>query len=240
MSDEAHKLALHNGHVEAGATMVVRDGWWLPETYGDVDAEVAAVRAKVGVFDRSHLGRIRIQGDGALDLLEQVCTADVARQEDDTALLTDIRDEAGGVIDTGFLLRLEPFWVFTSNAAAREAVVERFSSPADSLGAKVDDQTFKTSMLTVAGPGAPELLDAFLPEKVSALPRRAARMGMMMIARYIAMRTGSTGLWSLEVMVPNMLVGEAWRHITQKASGYGLPLIGTAAQDILQAQARLA
>ena len=94
-------------------------------------------------------------------------------------------------------------------------------------------------MITVAGPEVAELLDPLLPEKVSPLPRGEARMGSMMIARYIAMRTGSTGQWSVEAAVPNTLVTQAWRFITEKADP-PLPPIGVAARDILRKEAGLA
>ena len=113
------RLALHDAHVAAGAEMAERDGWLAPIHYGDAEAEAGALTARAGVFDSSHLGRIRVAGDGALDLLERACTADAATQEDDTALLTAICDEAGVIIDVCFVVRLAKFWVLTTNAAAR-------------------------------------------------------------------------------------------------------------------------
>lgn len=234
MADDMHKTSLYDAHVAGGATMIEHDGWLVPEHYGDVDAEVDAALSRAAVFDSSQLGRIRIRGDGALELLETHCTADVAHQEDNTALLTDIRDSAGETIDTGFLIRLETFWVFTSTPAGREGVLATLSESAAGLGAKVDDQTFKTSMITVVGPQAAGILDAFLPVKASSLPRGAVKQGSLMLARYIAARTGAIGLWSLEVTVPNMLVGQAWRYITKKAGDNSLLPIGQAAVDILR------
>ena len=235
MADDMHTTTLHDTHLAAGATMIDRDGWSLVHNYGDVDPEVDAARSRAAVFDSSHLGRIRVRGDGALELLEAHCSADVAHQEDDTALLTDIRNATGETIDTGFLIRLETFWVFTSSAAGREGVLAALSETADGLGAKVDDQTFKTNMITVVGPQAADILDAFLPVKASSLPRGAVKQGSLMLARYIASRTGSTPLWSLEVTLPNMLVGQAWKFITKKAGDNALLPIGQAAVDILRA-----
>ena len=236
MADDLHTTSLHDTHVAAGATMIHRDGWELVQDYGDVVSEVAAARSRAAVFDSSHLGRIRIRGDGALELLEGHCSADVAHQEDDTAVRTDIRNTAGETIDMGFLIRLETFWVFTSTAGGRENVLAALSESAAGFGAKVDDQTFKTSMITVVGPEAAGILDAFLPVKASSLPRGTVKQGSLMLARYIAARTGPTPLWSLEVTLPNMLVGQAWKFITKKAGDNALLPIGQAAVDILRAK----
>ncbi len=231
------RTALHAAHLADGAVMAEQAGWLVPVHYGDADAEAAALTARAGVFDSSRLGRIRVAGDGALDLLERACTADAATQEDDTALLTAICDEAGTIIDVCFVVRLEGFWVITTNAAARPAVLEHLQTIAADVGAKVDDQTFKTSMITVAGPAAMEVLDPLLPTKASQLARGEVKTGSVLVARYIAMRTGSTGLWSMQVMIPNMMAGEAWRFITKKAGDHGLPAIGTEAQNTLRRQA---
>jgi len=231
------RLALHDAHLAAGAEMTERGGWLMPIHYGDAEAEAAAIAACAGVFDSSHLGRIRVAGDGALDLLERACTADAAAQEDDTALLTAICDEAGTIIDVCFVVRLAKFWVLTTNAAVRPAVLEHLQAIAADVGAKVDDQTFKTSMITVAGPGAMEMLDPLLPHRPSTLARGDVRAGALLLARYIAMRTGSTGLWSIQVMLPNMLIGQAWKFITKKAGESCLPAIGRDAQDALRRRA---
>lgn len=234
MSDELNKSVLHDAHVAAGATMVERDGWLIPADYGDVDAEVAALRDGAGVFDASHLGRLRIRGDGALALLETVCSADVARQEDDTAELTDILGPGGQALDSGFILRLEGFWVLTTSVAARETVLARLKELAPDVGAKVDDQTFMTTTLVGAGPKAAELLDEVLPEKVSPLPVGMAKMGTMMVARYIVMRADVGGLWSLEVTVPNLLAPQAWGFIMEEAGDGAFRPVGAEAWDIVR------
>ncbi len=239
MSEEPKQLVLHDLHVAAGATMVERNGWLLPAHYGDPEAEAAAVRNKAGVFDTSNLGRIRVRGDGAVDLLEQVCSADAVHQEDDTALLTDILGSDGRPLDKVFLLRLEDFWVVTTSAIGRGPVLARLKDLGETLGAKADDQTFKTSQLTAAGPAAATVLDGLLPEPVSGTPRGSAKTGTVGIARYIAMRTGRTKQWSVEAILPNILIEQAWRHITEKSGDKAFPPVGVTAQEALAKEAGL-
>ena len=84
MSDEAIKSPLHSRHVALEAQMAETGGWLMPLAYGGVLDELAEVRRRAGVWDVSHMGRLRISGDWALELLEHACTSDVAHQEDDT------------------------------------------------------------------------------------------------------------------------------------------------------------
>lgn len=238
-TDPPRRTALYDRHLAAGAEMRVQDGWEMPRCYGDADEEHRRVRCRAGVFDLSHIGRIRIRGDGALEMLEHLCTADVARQEDDTAMYTLLCDKRGGIIDHAFVVRLDGYWMLTCSPYRRPAVLEHLQAHADDRGVKVDDQTLKTSMLSVVGPQAPAVLDAVLPERASVLPRGAAKVGSMLVARYLAMRTGATRLWSLEVMLPNMLVGQAWDFITAKAGANAVAPAGQAVREMLRADANL-
>ena len=154
----------------------------LPLSYLGALDEAREVRRRAGVFDVSHIGRIRIRGNGALDLLEHVCTADVTRQEDNTAQSTLLCNAAGGILDAGFIVRLETFWVLTTSPGNREKVLNHLQPFADEFGAKVDDQTFKTCQLAVTGPAAATVLDTVLPEKVSTLPSHTAKMGSLLLA----------------------------------------------------------
>jgi len=237
--DPPLRTTLHERHVAAGAEMRADDGWLVPDHYGDAEAETGRVRSRAGVFDLSHVGRIRVRGDGALDLLDRLCTADVAHQEDDTAAYTLLCDEAGGIVDHALLVRLDRYWILTCSPHRRPAVLEHLQAHADEFGAKVDDQTLKTSMLALVGPGAAAILDAVLPEPASRLPRGAAKIGSMVLARYLAVRRGATRLWSIEVMLPNMLAGRAWDFITRRAGANAVAPAGLATRERLRIEARL-
>ncbi len=233
------RTALYDRHLAAGAEMHVEDGWEMPLSYGDAEEEYRRVRSRAGVFDLSHVGRIRVRGDGALEMLEYLCTADVARQEDDTAIYTLLCNDRGGIIDHALVVRLDGYWMLTCSPHRRSAVLGHLEAHAAARGVKVDDQTLKTSMLSVVGPRAAAILDAVLPERPSMLPRGAAKVGSMLVARYLAMRTGATRLWSLEVVLPNMLAGRAWDFITAKAAANTIAPAGQAVRERLRTEAHL-
>ena len=58
---------MYDRHVALGAKLADFGGWEMPIEYpdGGVLKEHAAVREAVGLFDVSHLGKMRITGDGA-------------------------------------------------------------------------------------------------------------------------------------------------------------------------------
>jgi aminomethyltransferase len=58
--------------------MVPFGGWDMPLNYGDGTlAEHRACRTDAVVFDVSHLGTVRVTGEGAFDGLQSTLTADL-------------------------------------------------------------------------------------------------------------------------------------------------------------------
>ena len=220
-------------HGEAGATMGECGGCLMPLHYGSVLQEAGEALSVAGVFDISHLGRIRIRSAGSMNLLKRVCTADVVRQEDDTALMTLLCDDAGGIIDICCLLRLEGFWLMTCSAGNSSVVMEHLrAQQIDDV--QISDQTSSTAHFAVTGPAAENILDTFLPVSLSEMGRMSAKTGTLMMARYIAARTGETSAWSLEVTIPALFASKAWNYITKRVRP-----CGQIARDILRHQAGL-
>ena len=234
---QPNRSPLYEHHVSAGARMVVRDGWEAPADYGQPAEECLQLHTRAAVMDLTCDGRIRVRGDGALNMLERLCTADVARQEDNTAIRSLLLNPQGGVIDMVTVMRLDGWWVLTCSPCRRQAVLEHLQAHAGQYDAKVDDQTLKTATLAIVGPMGAEILDRFLPDKASGMADGAVKVGSMLIANYIAARTGATDLWSLEVTLPNMLAGQAWKFITAKAGPNALPPAGMDAREVLRIEA---
>lgn len=215
-------------------------GWEMPLAYRGVLEEVAQVRSHAGVFDMSHLARFRIRGDGGLAMLERLCTHDVAHQEDDTAVATLMLNDQGGIVTDGVLVRLEDQWLLVCPPINRAKVLEYLQGWADQHDAKLDDQTGKSAVISLAGPAAAAVLDKVLPERVSTLGANSARGGSLMLAKYVVMRTNWTGLWGIDVIMPNLFAGKAWRFITEKAGEGAIAPAGLAALDVLRMEAGLA
>jgi len=225
---------VHAKHLDAGAVMCARDGWEVPLHYGQSKDEALAARESAAIFDLSHFGRLRIRGDGALSLLEQVCPGDVAHQEDDTAVATSLLTAEPNAATNCHLVRLADFWVLLTPPHLRTSLLDQLSPLAEQANAQVDDQTLKTVLFVVSGPAAAARLDPILPEPVSGLAPLAVRSGSFMIARYIAARIDYTGQWCLAVILPNILAGQAWRFITEKAGENRISPAGLAAFDTLR------
>lgn len=209
-------------------------GHSVPLSYGNALSEVRETRDRAGVFDLSHAGRIRLRGDDAQTLLEQLCTHDVAHQEDATIAPTLLCNERGGILAEAQLLRLEDHWLLNTPAVNLAKVLEHLAEHADGLAVKIDDQTDKTVRIDVLGPRAGEILDALLPFKVSQMSSGAVIEGSMLIVKYVAARSDMGRLWGAQVILPTMLAGKAWNFITHKAGDNAIKPAGMAALDVLR------
>ena len=232
--DKLRPSPLHDLHMALEAKMGDEGGRLAPLSYGNALGEARETRARAGVFDLSHTARIRLRGDEAQSLLERLCTHDVAHQEDATAAPTLLCNERGGILADACLLRLEDHWLLGASAGNRVKVLEHLAAHAGNLAVKIDDQTDKSVRIDVAGPRAAEILDAVLPFRVSHMPPGAVIEGSMLIAKYVAARTGLGGLWAAQVILPNLLAGKAWNYITHKAGHNAIKPAGLAALDVLR------
>jgi aminomethyltransferase len=239
LDDNLLRSALYDKHVALEARLGEEAGWLMPLSYHGALEEARTARSRAVVCDFSHAGRLRIRGAGALDLLCRAAVGDVVHQADDTAALTLLCNDGGGIIDCCHLVRLEDAWLVLTSPINRLKVLAHLQGLAEALDVRIDDQTEKTSQICVAGPAAPAILDAVLPEKVSTLADGGVRVGSMLVAKYVAMRISQTGLWSINVILPNMVAAMAWRFITEKAGDNRVAPAGLAAADVLRVEAGL-
>mgnify|MGYP000894783739 FL=1 len=67
-------VALNDTHIALGAKMVPFAGFNMPVQYSGINIEHETVRNGVGVFDVSHMGEFILKGEGALNLIQCVCS----------------------------------------------------------------------------------------------------------------------------------------------------------------------
>ena len=124
---------LHDRHVALGAKFSEFGGWLMPLQYSGVVAEHRAVRERVGIFDVSHLGKMRVRGEGAAAFVNEWLTNDLRRIGPGQAQYTLLCNEQGGVVDDMIAYLFSEDEVFViPNAANTATVVDIVSSAAPS------------------------------------------------------------------------------------------------------------
>src|ERR1700754_1018464 len=107
MTTELLRTPLHDWHVSHGGRMVDFAGWSMPVQYSSIADEHNATRNAVGVFDISHMGRLDIRGDKALQFLDSIVTRRVTNLQPYQIRYSLVCNEDGGMLDDVLIYGLE-------------------------------------------------------------------------------------------------------------------------------------
>ncbi len=121
---------------------------------------VAALMTGAGVADRSHTGRLRIDGDDALDLLNRLSTNKLDDLAVGDAIGTVVTTNKGRIIDKLVVLRCEDHLLALTGADTRERIADWVEFYTFVEDVEVSDATGATVMFSLAGPGSVEALPA--------------------------------------------------------------------------------
>lgn len=232
MSD-LRRTPLYERHVEAGAKTADFGGWDMPTEYEGVLAEHAAVRGAVGLFDVSHMGKIRVHGAGAKDALNAVLANDLDRITDGQAQYSMLLNDAGGVIDDLIVYRWSPDELFViPNAVNAAAVVAALQAALPAIG--VDDHHHDVGIIAVQGPRSADLVARLgLPVDLDYMTMaRGSFAGQMVVVG----RTGYTGELGFELMMDAGQVVEVWDALVDRGGDLGVVRAGLGARDTLRTE----
>ncbi len=215
-------------HRALGAKMVEFGGWDMPVNYpsGTIEEHLACRRDAV-MFDVSHLGTVRVEGPGSLDLLQRVLTNDLTKVAPGRAQYTHLLDEAdASVLDDIIVWWLddEVFDVMP-NASNTDGV-------RDAIGGV--DTTPTRAIIAVQGPNARDRVATVFSEAAAVGRFRVTRCTWRGIECTVA-GTGYTGEAGLEIAVPVDAAADLWNELAAS----GVQPAGLGARDTLRLEAGL-
>lgn len=239
------QTGLYTVHNTLMARMVPFAGWIMPLQYTSILAETRAVRTSLGLFDISHMGRIRINGTGAVSFLDLLFTGHVAAMQAGRVRYGFLLNRSGGIIDDVIIARLEktatspgePF-LMICNAANRETVLSwlhQWSSTFPHV--KIEDTTLATTMIAAQGPESEAIMNKFWPNPITNLRFFYLTEVESVVgnAPILVSRTGYTGEDGFELIVDKEYGLSLWHQLQESG---GVPC-GLGARDLLRLEAGL-
>jgi aminomethyltransferase len=237
------RTPLYKFHVDAGAKMVDFAGWEMPIMYTGIHEEHHQVRTSGGLFDVSHMGRVKFTGRHARRLLERLCTRRIADMEAGQCRYSLVCNDRGGVRDDVIVYRMdEDDFLVVVNGANREKLVAHFEQvrATHDLAVKIDDQTLQTAMVALQGPKIIPMI-ARISSEIPTLKRYRFTIKNLMIMKLIVSRTGYTGEDGVEVILPAPMVTMAMtlmlKDVNMKADQAVIKPAGLGARDSLRLEA---
>jgi len=230
------KTFLYDEHIRLGGRVVDFAGWQLPVQYSGIKEEHLAVRSRVGIFDVSHMGEIRVTGPKALEFLESVTTNLVSRLSKNQAQYNLLPNKDGGLVDDIYIYCLDPKadYLICVNAANDEKDWHWFLSHKRE-GVVLTHESSLWSQIAVQGPKAPALLSAVLDPACKDVNKNHLIRGTWQSHEFIYASSGYTGEAGGEVFIRNAGVVELWNALLSYPELSALPC-GLGARDTLRTE----
>ncbi|TVS05094.1 MAG: glycine cleavage system aminomethyltransferase GcvT [Cyanobium sp. PLM2.Bin73] len=243
----------------AGGRLVPFAGWEMAVQFQGLVAEHRAVRGACGLFDISHMGVLRLRGDGAKDALQALVPSDLFRIGPGEACYTVLLNESGGIRDDLIVYDRgrvradggEPDGsagdtdelLLVINAACADSDTAWISSQLQPAGIAVSDHKGDGVLLALQGPEAPARLEALAGTSLDGLPRFGHRQlelggtaaGAAAAASVFVARTGYTGEDGFELLLEREPGLALWEQLLAE----GVTPCGLGARDSLRLEAAM-
>ncbi len=224
---QVRRTPLDAAHREAGGRFIEFAGWRLPVHYGSILAEARAVREGAGMFDVSHMGRVRVRGESGLDVFRSLSTNDLRKVAPGKAQYSAWCTPDGGTIDDLIVLWLGPQeFLVVLNASRHDDDLDHLEEHA--RDATVLDETDITAMIAVQGPTARDIVRSLGAQ--ARLTRFGVARDEIAGVGVIVSRTGYTGEDGVELIVEAGAAPRVWEALRSA----GVVPCGLGARDALR------
>ena len=226
----------------AGGRMVPFAGWEMAVQFGGLLQEHQAVRQGCGLFDISHMGVLRLRGEGVKDALQGLVPTDLFRIGPGEACYTVLLNEQGGIRDD--LIVYDRGWqadaqvhelLLVINAACADTDTAWLRSQLEPQGITVANRKGDGVLLALQGPEAQARLEALSGTNLDGLPRFGHRELDLAGATAFVGRTGYTGEDGFELLLPRNAGLALWTQLLDD----GVVPCGLGSRDTLRLEAAM-
>lgn len=213
-----------------GGKLVDFHGWALPLQFEGIVKEHQHTRARVSIFDCSHMGEFRVHGREAMEHYDALVCSDVFAIPVGRCKYGAILNESGGIIDDAITFRMaqDELYIVT-NAGALEKVSNLLTRDASG----VEDVSDETAKIDVQGPDARKVMVNIGIPQAEELKYYRACSAQWEGREIVLARLGYTGELGYEIYLPNDVAAGLWRTL---AKVDGVKPAGLGARDTLRTE----
>ncbi len=221
---------------------------YFPRGAEDMDAavlrECRAVRASVGMFDASTLGKIEVVGPDAAEFLNRLYTNPWKSLAPGRCRYGLLLREEGFIMDDGVAGRMaaDRFHVTTTTGGAARVLnmmEDYLQTEWSDLNVWLTSTTEQWAVIAVQGPKARDVLASLvggIDISREAFPHMAVREGHICGVPTRLFRVSFTGELGFEVNVPTQHGRMVWEAIQAAGQPFGITPYGTEAMHVLRAE----
>ena len=232
---------LNAWHAAHGGRLVDFAGWSMPVQYTSIVAEHTATRTAAGLFDISHMGRLRFDGAGANAFLDGLVTRRISDLKPGGIRYGLVTNEAGGILDDVLVYHISDaaggtYYLMVVNASNREKILEWIRPRLVGLDDVVlTDATRDWAMIAVQGPRAIELAQPLVDTSIAAMKYYTGVECRISGHGGIVSRTGYTGEDGCEIILGDAAVTSVWQQLIDA----GATPAGLGCRDTLRLEAAM-
>lgn len=228
------QTALTSWHLENNAKMLGFAGYNMPIQYsGGVIKEHETVRKNIGLFDVSHMGLVRVEGENSAQLLNKIVTKDIKKIPLNRAAYTMMCNAEGGIIDDLIVYRSgDTEFYLVLNAGNKDSDLTHILAADENHQLRISTLFDEVCILALQGPKAPQLLRDlglktehkafdFISQELAGVPTQIAF-------------TGYTGEAGCEIFVGKQYALGLWKTLLEVGAPYDIQACGLAARDSLR------
>ncbi len=228
------KIPLHSFHESLGAKFIEFAGFFMPIYYTSIKDEHLSVRERVGVFDVSHMGEIRIKGNNAKLFADFILTNDIKNTSYGDVKYTVMLNENGGIVDDLFSYTLSDDEILLVVNAAN--IEKDYNHIKNYLWKDLEliNESDDIVEFAVQGPLSQELLQNFTSYPLDNIKYFKFDIIDIFSEKLLVSRTGYTGEDGFEIYMSKDKGEKVLRMILDKGKDFGIRICGLGARDTLR------
>jgi sarcosine oxidase subunit alpha len=222
--------------------------WYFPQGREDmhqaVQRECQAVRASVGIFDATTLGKIEVVGPDAAEFLNRIYTNSWLKLMPGKCRYGLMLKEDGYIMDDGVVARIadDRFHVTTTTGGAPRVLAhmeDYLQTEFTDLHLSLTSVTEQWAVIAVQGPKARDVIAPLVDDidmSNEAFPHMSIREGRICGLPCRLFRVSFTGEAGYEINVPSDYGAPVWEAVWDSGKAYDMTPYGTETMHVLRAE----
>ncbi len=222
-----------NWFADQGQTPEYEYSWKRQNWFDNSAREHIAIREKVGMYDMSSFGKIRVEGKDAEGFLNHICGADMA-VVNGKIVYTQFLNQYGGIEADVTVTRLsDEAYLVVTPAATRLADQTWMRRHKGHFNVTLTDVTAGEAVLAIMGPNARTLMQAVSPQDFGndAHPFGMANEVELGMGHARAHRVSYVGELGYELYISSDMAAHAFETLHEAGADHGLKLCGLHMMD---------
>ncbi|WP_157251760.1 glycine cleavage T C-terminal barrel domain-containing protein [Nonomuraea typhae] len=197
-----------------------------------LSAEYKVLRERAAVLDLSAHLLIEVSGAAAVDFAQRVLARDVEYLTSERCMMSLVLDESGQVVDQVLAFGREDGILLESSAGAGTRLLEHLRACNDE-GVEITERDDLT-VLGLEGPYAWGVVGRLIDGELASLPFESVVDTTWNDADIVFARTGFTGEYGYQMIVPKEAAGQLWTQSLEHAGAAGQDALELAMLEVRQ------